>query len=148
MARTILTCAWLKWHAMIWLRMEKYFASDNTSGGVTAPCQGESAISLKKNTQRSFLFFIASLCHARKPSQLEERRCSCVFLLSYELPEQSARARCLVFCSCECRRWNLLVFKNKSISNYYSIPLTYSIPSSIVAARRHRLQQNSSFQAT
>lgn len=144
MARTILTCAWFKGRTVIWLRMEKYFSSDNTSGGVTAPCQGERAISVKTNMQANFLFFIASLGHARKPSQLEERRCSCVFLLSYKLPEQRARARCLVFCSRECRRWNLLVFKNKSISNYYSIPLTHSIPSSIAAARRHSLQQNSS----
>lgn len=127
--------------------MEKYFSSDSTSGGVTSPCQGERAISMKTNTQTNFLFFIASLGHARKPSQLEERRCSCVFLFSYKLPEQRARARCLVFCSCECRRWNLLVFKEKSISNYYSVPLTYSIPSSIVAARRCRLQQKSSSEA-
>lgn len=123
--------------AYIWPRMEKYFSSDST-----APCQGEGAISVKMNTQTSSLCFIASLGHARKPSQLEERRCSCVFLLGHKLPEQRARARCLIFCSCECRSWNLF-FKNKSVNNYYSIPLTYSIPSSLVAARRHRLQQNS-----
>lgn len=91
---------------------------------------------MKTNTQSNFSFFIASLGHARKPSQLEERRCSRVVLLGYKLPEQGAGAQCLVVCSWECRGWDLLVFKNKSVSNYSNVPLTYSVPLSRVAARR------------
>lgn len=88
--------------------------SDSTSRGGPDPCQGGRTTSVKTDTQPDVSVFTGSLGHARKPAQLEERRCCCVFLLGYKLPEQRARARCLIFCSCEYRRWNLLVHITKA----------------------------------
>lgn len=130
----------------IWLKWQSTSLLAAPAEVPPVPAEGR-VFPVKTNTQTNFLDFIESLGHARKPSQLEERRCSCVFLLGYKLPEQRARARCLLFCSCECRRWNLFVLKTR-VRTYYRTPLTYSLPSSTVAARRHRLQQDSCSQTT